>query len=142
MYYIYLMAKSFSKAIVNPTNKLFKKTSGDVNKFFRKDGQFTKGVGAVASGLGTVGRLVGQGASVGNQIVNAVSKSPYGAVLAPELAVAKGALGVAKMASNTANAGSHSLKDVVSGKSAGHIAGNVLERAKNLEKESNTIKFA
>lgn len=136
------MAKSFQKAIVNPTNKMFKKTSGDVNKFFKKGGQFQKGVGAVASGLGTVGRIVGQGANVGNKIVDAVSKSPYGLALAPELAVAKGALGVAKMASNTANAGSHSLKDVVSGKSAGQITGNALERAKNLEKESNSIKFA
>lgn len=136
------MAKSFQKVIVNPTNKLFKKASGDVNKFFKKGGQFQKGVGAVAGGLGTVGRIVNQGANVGGKILNAVSKSPYGAVLAPEIQVAKGVLGVARMASNTANAGAHSLKDVVSGRPAGQITGNILERAKNLEKESNTIKFA
>ena len=136
------MAKSFQKVIVNPTNKLFKKASGGLNKFFKKGGEFQKGVGAVAGGLGTVGRLVGQGANAGNQIVNAVSKSPFGAVLAPEITAAKSVLGVARMASNTANTGSHALKDVVSGRPVGQITSNILEKAKTLEKENNGIKFA
>ncbi len=136
------MAKSFQKAIVNPTNKLFKKASGDVNRFFKKGGQFQKGVGSVASGLGSVGHAINQGVKVGNQIVGAIEKSPYGVALAPLTSTARTALGVASMAGKTSNDGKSVLKDVISGGNAGKIVNNTLEKAKELERDSNKIKFA
>ena len=135
------MPKSFQKAVVNPTNKFFKKSTGEVNRFFKKGGAFQKGVGSVASGLGSVGRVVGQGVRAGNQIVGAIEKSPYGSVLAPATAVARTALGVGGMASSVGNVGKHVLKDVISGGNAGEIVNRTLQSAKQLEKQSNTINF-
>lgn len=134
--------KSFQKSVANPTSKLFKKAGGEFNKFFKKGGQFQQGVRSTASALGSTGRILGQGVKAGSQIVGAIESSPYGAALAPFTGVARTALGVGGMASNVGREGAHLLKDVVSGRNAGKITSNVLEKAKNLEKESNKIKFA
>lgn len=128
--------KSFQKSI-DQTNKLFKKGSSDVNRFFKKDGQFQKVVGKTASGLGSVGKVIGQGVRTGNQILSGIESSPYGSAFAPITGVARSALGVAGMAGKTAQFGKGALRDVISGGNAGQIVNRTLQGAKQLERDSN-----
>lgn len=133
---------SFKKNIARPTERFFKKSSGAVNHFFKKGGQFQQGAHDVASAFGQAGNILSKGAKIGNQVLGAVSKSPFGAVLAPELAVAKQGLNVLSMAGKTAHAGRSVANDIVSGHSAKSIVSNSLEKAKALKDESSGIKFA
>lgn len=133
---------SFKKAVSRPTARFFKKATGEVGNFFKKGGQFQQGAKDVASALGKTGEYLSKGAKIGNQIVGAVEKSPFGSALSPALAVAKTGLNVLSMAGKTANAGRSVANNIVSGKSASSIVSNTLEKAKELKDESKGIKFA
>ena len=133
---------SFKKTISQPTSRFFKKSTGEINRFFKKGGQFQQGVSDVGSALGTAGNYISKGAKIGNQVLGAVSKSPFGAVLAPEIAVASSGLNALSLAGNAAKAGQSVSKDLISGRSVGSITTNTLEKARALQKEGNAIKFA
>lgn len=137
--------KSFKKAF-GSVGKFFKKAGHDTNKFFKKGGQFQKGVGQVAGGLGSVSKVLRQGANIGNKVLGFVEKTPLGAVLAPEIQMAKQGLNYVKQGSNLAGQGKHILNDARHGDIKGVIRGvnearNDLERAKPAVIES-PIKFA
>lgn len=121
----------FKKNVVNPTNT-----------FFKKGGQFQQATTGIGKGLETGASLLGKGVKIGNQILDVASKSPYGAALSPALGVARGVLGSAGALSNMSREGGHILQGINSGKGVKHIAGNTLEAAKRMEKESNKINFA
>lgn len=120
----------FKKNVANPTNK-----------FFKKGGQFQQAVGGVSNVLNKGGSYIGKAANIGNQILDAASKSPYGAALAPALGVARGIVGSVNALGSMSKEGGHILQGINSGKGVKHITGNTLEAAKRMEKESNKINY-
>ena len=133
--------KLFSKNTGSKVNQLFKKAGGDVNKFFKKDGGFQKGFLKGASAIGSAGRVLGQGVKAGQSIVNSIDSSPFGVALRPLTSAARTGLGVAGLMANASKQTNGALKDVISGRNAGKITNNILERAKTVQEEGKNIKF-
>lgn len=133
--------KLFAKNTGRNINQFFKKAGGDVNKFFKKDGDFQRGVRQAASVVGSAGRVIGQGVKVGQSIVNSIDRSPFGVALSPLTSAARTGLGVAGLVANASKQTNGALKDVVSGRNAGKITNNILERAKAVQDEGNRLKF-
>jgi hypothetical protein len=132
---------SFKKTM-GPVTGFFKKASGDTQRFFKKGGDFQKGASAVSSGLGSASRVLGQGAKIGNQVLGAVEKSPFGGVLSPAIAAARAGVNVLSLAGKAADAGRDVSRDLTSGRSAKSIVGNTLERASALRDQVKGPQFA
>lgn len=127
----------FGKA--QSASKLFNKAIGSTKKFFNKDVKNV--VNKVASGAGSVGKVLNDVSNVGNKIIGSIDNSAFGGALAPLTGVAKGVLGSVSALGSAANVGKHMLKDTTSGKSADKIVGSVLEKAKKIENTVSPISF-
>ena len=127
----------FSK-ITHGIGKTFKKASSGASTFFKKT--LPKGLETGARGLATGAKFVGKVGEVGGKILSGIAKSPFGAVLAPELAFGAAALGglskVANVASKGSNLLQHASHDVRTGNIENGLT-NALERAKNIQ---NAVK--
>ena len=127
----------FSK-ISHGIGRTFKKASSGASTFFKKT--LPHGLEVGAKGLATGAKYAAKGADIGGKVLNVLAKSPFGAILAPELAFASAALGGISKVGNIASKGSnllqHASHDVRTGNLQNGLT-NALERAKNIQ---NAVK--
>ncbi len=93
-----------------------------------------------AKGLATGAKYAGKIGEVGSKVLSGLAKSPFAAVLAPELAFGSAALGGLAKVGNVAGKGSNLLQHASHDVRTGNIENgltNALERAKNIE---NAVK--
>ena len=123
----------FSK-ISHGIGRTFKKASSGASTFFKKT--LPHGLEVGAKGLATGAKYAAKGADIGGKVLNVLAKSPFGAILAPELAFGAAALGGISKVGNIASKGSnllqHASHDVRTGNLKNGLT-NALERAKNIQ---------
>ena len=127
----------FSK-ITHGIGKTFKKASSGASTFFKKT--LPHGLEVGAKGLATGAKFAGKIGEVGGKILSGIAKSPFGAVLAPELAFGAAALGGLSKVGNVASKGSNLLQHASHDVRTGNIENgltNALERGKNIQ---NAVK--
>lgn len=139
------LGKDINKAIVKPSAKLFKKSTGETKKLFTKKGDIGKlfGKGSPASKLlGDISRGLEEGADVadmvnkyGNQVLSNPAVKAFVATQ-PELQpFYAGALALNKVVRIAGKAG-HQLSGLTKQKNysgdAGQVASQILERSKGL----------
>ena len=127
----------FSK-ITHGIGKTFKKASSGASTFFKKT--LPHGLEVAGRGLATGAKYAGKAGEIGGKILSGIAKSPFGAVLAPELAFGAAALGGLSKVGNIASKGSNLLQHASHDVRTGNIENgltNALERAKNIQ---NAVK--
>ena len=131
----------FSK-ISHGAKGLFKKASSGASTFFKKT--LPHGLEVGAKGLATGAKYAAKGADIGGKVLNVLAKSPFGAILAPELAFGSAALGGISKINNIASKGSnllqHASHDVRTGNLQNGLT-NALERAKNIQQAVKAPSF-
>ena len=127
----------FSK-ISHGIGRTFKKASSGASTFFKKT--LPHGLEVGAKGLATGAKYAAKDADIGGKVLSGLAKSPFGAILAPELAFGASALGGISKIDNIASKGSnllqHASHDVRTGNLENGLT-NALERAKNIQ---NAVK--
>lgn len=141
------LGKDISKAVIKPTEKLFKKGTGDVTRAFGKKGDIGKlfGKGSPASKLlGDISKGLEQGADVadlvnkyGNQVLGNPAVKAFVATQ-PELQPFYAGLVAGNKAVGLAGQAGHQLSGLTKQKNysgdASQVAGQILERSKGLIK--------
>ncbi len=128
--------------ISHGAKSFFKKASSGANTFFKKT--LPHGLEVGARGLASGARVAGKVGEVGSKILSGLAKSPFGAVLAPELAFGASALGglskIGYVASKGSNLLQHASHDVRTGNIENGLT-NALERAKNIQQAVKAPSF-
>ena len=127
----------FSK-ISHGIGRTFTKASSGASTSFKKT--LPHGLEVGAKGLATGAKYAAKGADIGGKVLNVLAKSPFGSIIAPELALGAAALGGISKVGNIASKGSnllqHASHDVRTGNLQNGLT-NALERAKNIQ---NAVK--
>ena len=132
-----MLKKEFGKV-----DKFFKKNVAQpTNKFFKKGGQAEQALRLSGSKLEQAGEFVQKGAKIGNQIIQAAEASPFGAVLAPALGIARSVVGGVGSVGRIADESGNIIKGIGTSKGVKAITANTLERAKRIQKEGESIQF-
>jgi hypothetical protein len=129
----------FFKKVASGAKKLFGKVKGGLSDTFKKGGYLQQGISAV-------GNVAGKVVNVGDKLVSAVEKSPFGVALSPLTSIARTGLGLANRVVGVANVAGNALaqgqQSVRNREGVGKIAGNALEKAKEIQMVAKGPKFA
>lgn len=118
---------NFFKKIARGAGKLFSKVKHGFHDTFKKGGYLQQGIHAVT-------KVGGKILDIGEKVVGAVERSPFGAVFAPVTSIARTGLNIGKRVVGVANVAGNALvqgqNSVSNREDVGKIVGNALEKAK------------
>lgn len=136
------MVKLFKKVGAD-ISRFGKKVGGDISKAFKKGGVVEEGIKKAGVALSSAGSQVGKYSNIAGNVLNKIEASPLGKFIpSPVLGVAEGIVKAGQYAGNLGRASKGISKDLTSGRSAGKITENVLERVVKVKEEAPKINFA
>jgi hypothetical protein len=131
------------KKVGSDISRFGKKVGGDVSKVFKKGGQAEQLVKKAGVGLSSAGSQIAKYSKGAEDVLRKVEGSPLGKFIpSPILGTAQALVQSGKLLGSAGRQAKGVSKDLLSGKSAGNIAGNILEKATKIKEEGDKIKFA